>query len=204
MVREPTEAEFLKDVSRHEMTVLRDDGLYRHIRLKRPDTGCMRFDLLTWPGYLAFTGDMGTFVFSRIADMFEFFRARPSAADRLPINLGYWHEKLDAIDRTDGSYKWSQERFEEQVRDALKQGEASEEVCAAAEEEVIRNPDGEYESMRAAIDFEHDGFKFQDFWETNCHAYTYRFIWCCYALVWGIRKYDAAKVPALSEGCSDV
>lgn len=200
-MREPTEAEFLKDVSGHEITVLRDDGLYRHIRLKRPNTGVMRFDLLTWPGYLAFTGDMGTFVFSRVADMFEFFRAGENAGDRLPINLGYWHEKLDAIDRTDGSYKWSQEKFEQQVRARLDEAEASAEVRQAAEDEVIRAPDGEYDSMRAAIDFKHDGFTFSDFWETNCHEFTYRFIWCCYAMVWGIRKYDAAKavVAELSE-----
>lgn len=197
-MREPTEADFLKDVTRHEMTVLRHEGLYRHVRFKRPETGCMRFDLLTWPGYLAYTGDMGTFVFSRIADMFEFFRASPNAGSRLPINLGYWHEKLDAIDRQDGSYKWSQERFEERIREALDEGDASEAVRRAAEHEVIKLPDGEYESMRAAIDFEHAGFRFRDFWETNCHEYTHRFIWCCYALVWGIRQFDNA-ITAVSE-----
>ena len=200
-MRDISEQSFLKDVARHEMTVLRNDGLYRHVRFKRPETGCMRFDLITWPGYLCYTGDMGTFVFSRIADMFQFFRARPSAEERLPINLGYWHEKVDAEDRCDGAYKWSQEKFEKRVREYLDEHEASPSVRAQAEHSVIRVPDGEHESMRAAIDFEHEGFRFQDWWETNCHEYTYRFVWCCFALVWGIRQFDA-KTPNLEEAVS--
>ena len=68
------EAIFLRDVAEHEMIVVRDDGVHRHIRFKKPGTSCMHFDLITWPGYLCYTGDMGTYVFSRLTDMFEFFR----------------------------------------------------------------------------------------------------------------------------------
>lgn len=32
------EREFLKDIADHRMTVLRDDGLYRHIRFQEPGT----------------------------------------------------------------------------------------------------------------------------------------------------------------------
>jgi hypothetical protein len=39
-----------------------------------------------------------------------------------------------------------------------------------------------------------DGTKFADFWECNSDEYTSRFIWCCYALSWGIKQYDATKV----------
>ena len=69
-----TEQSFLKDVAEHQMTVLRDDGVNRHVQFRRPGTICMGFELITWPGYLCYTGDMGTYVFRRLEDMFEFFR----------------------------------------------------------------------------------------------------------------------------------
>ena len=53
------------------MIVLRDDGVYRHIRFKKPGTGCMHFDLVTWPGYLCYSGDMGCYVFCRLNARFS-------------------------------------------------------------------------------------------------------------------------------------
>ena len=35
--------------------------------------------------------------------------------------------------------------------------------------------------------------RFHDLWERNCKEYSHRFIWCCFALAWGIRQYDAGK-----------
>jgi len=64
---------FLKDIKKHELKIIRDDGVYRHIRLKNPDSYAYNFDLITWPGYLCVTGDMGDWIFSRIEDMFNFF-----------------------------------------------------------------------------------------------------------------------------------
>ena len=66
--------QFTSDIAQHQMQVIRDDGVSRHLRFKRPNTMCMHFDLLTWPGYLCYTGDMGTYVFRRLEDMFPFFR----------------------------------------------------------------------------------------------------------------------------------
>lgn len=196
--RAVTEHVFLKDVAKHQMTVLRDDGLYRHVRFKKPDSGDMRFDLVTWPGYLAYTGDMGTFVFSRITDMFEFFRSPPRDGEVLPINLGYWHEKADAEDRSDGIRRFSPDKFIATVKQWLTDAKASREVRQDVETEVISLAhDGEHAAMTAAIDYRHDsGFEFTDFWEADCTEYTFRFVWCCYALVWGIRQYDAARIAA--------
>lgn len=69
-----TEKRFLGDVAKHQMTILRDDGVNRHVRFKQPNSSNMFFDLITWPGCLCYTGDMGTYVFRRLEDMFEFFR----------------------------------------------------------------------------------------------------------------------------------
>lgn len=70
---------FERDVAEHQMQVLRDDRLYRHLLFKKPGTGCYHFNIVTYPGTLVYTGDMGSFVFQRLEDMFEFFR---SDADR--------------------------------------------------------------------------------------------------------------------------
>jgi len=43
-----TEANFFKDVDRHVIEIIRDDGVNRHVRFRRPGTMCMHFDLITW------------------------------------------------------------------------------------------------------------------------------------------------------------
>ena len=213
-----SEERFLKDVAEHEMIIVRDDGLYRHIRFKKPGTGCMRFDLITWPGYLCYTGDMGTYVFSRLADMFEFFRAdrehmRLRDGRTLAINPGYWGEKLQAVERSGdgGSYReFSEEKFKRAVLEHLvgwiryrrdhTTKEERRELWDAVMFDVIGadGDSGGYRQQVAAHDFHHRvnnrvEFYFQDFWEINVMDYTHRFIWCCYALAWGITKYDEAK-----------
>lgn len=88
---------FIRDVSSHQLSVIRDNGLYRHLRFSRPNTRAYSFDIVTWPGYLAVTGDMGTWTFSRITDMFEFFTdTHFGRRDSFHINPGYWSEKFEA------------------------------------------------------------------------------------------------------------
>jgi hypothetical protein len=136
---------------------------------------------------------MGTYVFSRVGDMFTFFRSDYSD-DKLHINLGYWAEKLDAADRRTGGAadEYSPDKFRQQVNQRLDDMDASTDLRQAANDRVLRcADDGEFFAMQAAMNFEHDGEQFYDFWESNCREYTYHFIWCCYALVWAIKKYDA-------------
>jgi hypothetical protein len=93
--------DFLDRVKGHELTVLMDNGLHRHVRLSPPDTRTCYFDLITYPGALLYTGDMGTFLFDRFdraEDMFKFFRTPPG--EELRINPNYWEEKIIAK-RTD-------------------------------------------------------------------------------------------------------
>jgi hypothetical protein len=128
---------FAGDTAGHRMIVLHDDGLYRHIRFKnyvlcndaeyRPGYSCYWFDLITWPGSLTINGDCGTFTFSRITDMFEFFRSRYG------INPQYWAEKLRAPEPS-GAKKYSPDLFRRQV---------AEEVTEAAED---------YPGLAAAIE----------------------------------------------------
>ena len=44
---------------------------------------------------------------------------------------------------------------------------------------------------------EHNGQRiFSDCWEWRFTEYTHRFVWCCYAIAWAIKQYDAAKATA--------
>lgn len=78
---------FQSDTKLHEMTCIKSDGLHRHYHFSNPKYSNYWFDIVTVPGYLFMTGDMGTWAFSRINDMIQFFNH-----DR--IDYGYWAEKL--------------------------------------------------------------------------------------------------------------
>jgi len=82
----------LSEVDKHEMTVLHDDGLYRHLRFAAPGTGMWSFNIITWPGHLATSGDIADgFMFSRTADMTNFFEIGQDGGE---INASYWAEKM--------------------------------------------------------------------------------------------------------------
>lgn len=210
-----TEARFLKDVAQHAMAIIRDDGVHRHLRFARPGTGCMHFDIVTYPNYLVYSGDMGCYVFSRLHDMFEFFRVRPRNDEpgRLHINLGYWAEKLEATDRPDGHKEYSADQFRKYVAyrlEGIKEEfaedyEADQEDTSkfdalkeAVDEDVLAYADdGDFQAHQVLDQFEHDGRRwFPDSWEARFDQYTFRFVWCCYALAWSIQQYDAAKAKA--------
>lgn len=196
-MRQPTEEMFLRDVEKHELQVVHDDGVHRHLHFAQPGTGVMHFDIITYPGHLVYSGDMGCFVFSRLRDMLEFFRERPGKDDRLYINLSYWAEKLQATDRPDGHCKFDPETFERRVKGWLDDNDASDELREAVDDEVLSVAhDGETRARDALYSFEYDGKEpFADSWEWDFDEYTFRFIWCCYALAWAVRKYDAQRSP---------
>lgn len=199
------------------MIVLREDGVNRHLRFKQPSTNCYYFDLITWPGCLCLTGDMGTYVFKRLDDMFEFFRTdrQHAAGDGLKINRSYWSEKLIAVDssgrRGGSAVEFSPEKFQRMIKEQLVTwwrekeltSEERKELRKEVESEILSAcHDGETRAFDAVNDFSHTvggrTYQFQDWWEVNCTDYTFHFTWCCYALAWGIRQYDAAK-PLVSE-----
>lgn len=190
--------QFLKDVSRHQMTIIKDDGLYRHIRFSN-GSSVYHFNIITWPGSLCIHGDMGCYVFSRISDMFEFFRGHM-------INQPYWAEKVQAMDKNGGIKKYSRDRFTDQVNEWVDSYAESlsddgredeiEELRTAIKHEVLsRADDGEQDAMSAMIHFEHNGrLVFHDFWEADCRDYDYAYEWCCHAIQWAIALYDESKM----------
>jgi hypothetical protein len=203
-VHKVTEEQFLDDVADHRMTIIRDDGIYRHVAFKRPGTSDMHFDLITWPMCLCYTGDMGTYVFRRLEDMFVFFRTShpcQSPEDKnLKINPSYWAEKLEAVDRTDGLKQYSPDKVRAEVKEWLDNLDASEELRQAVEDEVLSEADDQYAAVEAIRNFEFEGEEiFSDFFEVGIDEYTGRFIWCCYALAWGVQQYDAHRTATQRE-----
>jgi hypothetical protein len=65
---------FASETSKHQMTVLHDDGLHRTLRFANPDSSLYWYEITTTPGQLVFSGDGDSFVFRLAPDMFEMFR----------------------------------------------------------------------------------------------------------------------------------
>ncbi len=195
-MREPTVESFSKDVAGHEMNVQHSDGIYRHVRFKQPGSSNMWFDLVTWPGFLTISGDMGCWTFARLPDMFNFFRD-----DKLRINASYWSEKLQHGNHggRDGAKVYDDETYRARLLSQLSEhygfeGDDLAELTEAVKDEVLTD-DFEWRVKIAAAEFTHhfaDGRKFQfdtcdlpDGMEYSCHL-----IWCLYAIVWGIQQWD--------------
>ncbi|MCP4149876.1 MAG: hypothetical protein GY757_19175 [bacterium] len=195
MDNEKIKKQFLADVKKHTMTVKHDNGLYRHLRFCRGNSSVYYFSLITWPGSLCIEGDMGTYVFQRALDMFTFFRQND-----LKINDSYWGEKLQAIDPHTGYKKYSEKEFRETVKwhyDCAAEGEPetyTKDLWSHIEDSVLYYSGEKDAAYQAVYDFSHNragrDFRFDDFDYSDCEDYTAHYIWCLYAIVWGIQKYD--------------
>ena len=199
----------MADVSAHEMKIIQDNGAHRHIKLKKPGSSLYWFEIVTWPGTLCITGDMGTYTFRRLHDMFEFFRTSEEYKKAHPtrtlfINNGYWAEKLQ------GSFGAEKEYREELFINAVKSdvsewtfnNEKEKEAVTkqAVSDVTLYADDGIQAAISAAMDYQSDyGHQFIDFYEHTLTDYTYHYTWCLYAIAWAIEKYDShqqAQPPA--------
>lgn len=221
MVNHPTEASFLKDVAKHTMTVLMDQGnSYRHIRFSQAGSSNMYFDLITVPGKLIYTGDMGTYVFERLRDMFDFFRTDSrdgNGSGKLGINTGYWSEKLIATSscgpRSLGAEEFDEKHFDSVLYEKLvcwikeNRNETDRDERRDLWDTVVSDvfeadaDSGGFRKQIAAHDFYHHvnddvgGFSFVDLFDHRFTKPTYHFVWACYAIAWGIQQWDMANGP---------
>lgn len=198
---------FIQDVRLHNIIVIKDEGGYRHLRFKRPGTSCYYFDLVTWPGYLCMTGDMGTWTFSRIEDMFSFFRDKNGG-----INPGYWSEKLEAgtgCPRDKIAFEWDEGKFckelderlanwiEDNLPDEDERDFGDEEKLEAAQD-LVRDLKGssysEHEAYAACESADDPEEILTDLWDCNFKSYSVHYLWACLAIVWGIQQYDRLKL----------
>lgn len=197
---------FDENTSEHVMTVLHDEGLYRHLRFAQPGTGIFHFDIITWPGHLTISGDMGDgWSFGRIEDMFNFFRA---GREPHRINPSYWWQKMPHQLR-DAAKKYSAEEFRSIVKERA--AEMREELSptqrasftAVFNREVLRFADEEHEAREALDVFEYEigedednparTLRFADNWDYDYQDWDFHFLWALFAIVHGIELYRAWK-----------
>lgn len=198
-----TPERFMRDVANHELTVVRDDDTHRHLLFRKPGCSAYAFQIITWPGELCITGDMGTYVFSRLRDMFAFFRVKRPDSDPLDINPSYWGEKLVSIARHERFKEWDREAFVKDVVSAFRRDLRHRIVDWRDAFRNLRDTvlccENEHEAARAVNDFEAEGKCFQDGWElADHHKFTFHYLWCCYAIVWAIQQYDATKTAKVT------
>lgn len=185
---------FLRDVRGHQMMIELDQGVHRSIKFSRAGSSCYHFRLVTWPGHLAISGDMGSYVFCRVLDMFTFFRD-PAMTGR--INPQYWAEKADAVDRQGGPKSFCPHTLASAVRDSaadwqVRLGDANK-IRAEVEELATGDFSNEHEAYEAIRDFEaSDGNDFTDF-DCDLRDWDFGYLWLCRAIVWGIKQYDLVK-----------
>lgn len=206
-----TEADFLRDVAKHTMTVIRDDGVDRHLRFRLEGGGFGWFDIITWADRLVITGDCETFVFTRLEDMFEFFRSGGAR-----INPSYWQEKiLDARERA-RSFDWDHFRAGALAEfDRCTKGRGTDEFRAIArqdlEDELDEADPDQFGAVQLLREYQYrpDGFNSPAYFHFDLSegapdgkTWDFHYIWCCRAIVWAINQYDQAKVAATTEGAT--
>jgi hypothetical protein len=207
---------FERDIAQHHMTIFRDEGTDRHISFRQSGNSAYWFEILTWPGALCIRGDMGTYVFSRTPDMFQFFRTGDRGdPSKLYINEGYWTEKLIAVDCNGYGKGSAQEfsadvfkrkvirRFREYCRDYEVEHDERKRMWYWIRSDILDYAsDGDSSALNKVHEFSDSAHPriFDDFWEVNCDVYTFHLIWNLYAIAWAIRKYDAARTQLTTQG----
>ena len=204
-------ASFQRGTAGHEMTVLHQDGLYRHLRFQTPGNGSSYgYDLITWPYNLTIRAGW-TFTFSIDAtnDMLDLFRRTAFPGE---INPDYWQEKVTA--GRDEIESFSEELLKKKIEGTVQQWErdvlssqADRDALRAAVQEHFFGEWPEYsleyeaEAHRALSDFSFspEGAKpggwpltFDRWYEWKLSEFSPGFLWCCHAIRHGVSLYEAS------------
>lgn len=182
------------DLKDHVVTLLHSHGLYRHWRCQnKSGTFNQRFDIVTWPGFLAYTGDMGEYLFCRTADMVAFMRGScmsySYAAEKCVAHDGRlqeWREELFLQ-----ALKDRQEECEDDSYTVVRRGGKVKEKVSAKISEIIQD----YENYSLQSDAEKAMYESGLSDELpSCKDYTVHFLWALHAIHWFIGKLDAEEV----------
>ncbi len=186
---EEVRTQIIRNLAAHVVTELHSYGLYRHWRCQQPNTRNMGFDIVTWPGSLCYTGDMGDYLFERTADMVAFMRGSC-------MSYSYAAEKCVAHD---GRLKeWRSEIFEEVLADRIK---CQDEDADSKRKAEVMNKIDEIRREYGIYETEHDAMRAiyeSGIWNCcdlpNCTTYSRHFLWCLHAIKWFCAKIDAGEV----------
>ena len=187
-----TKESFLNDVKDHVMTInVNLPNGYRHIVFSKPDTVVQRFEIVTTPSRLFYTGDMGSFTFgSEYSDMLYLFG---NASD---INTGYWVEKCLASDSaTSGIYEFDADIYIDQMVLYMEENNYSNECIEYFKDNsACMNNVEEFSDLLTKLNSDNHFDDQIDYILYPEHTgYSFRFLWCLYALNWGCRKFIESK-----------
>lgn len=188
-------ARFASEISNHTMTVLHEDGLYRHLVFADPKGGFYRFDLVTWPHNLMLRGD--GFAVYPTEDMFDLFKG----SSHNSINPGYWQEKVTA---GRGDVKsWSEDLFRTWLVEEAAAHEARFPGAVEAVSAQILNSDDHNLEYQGTAEYAVASFSFGDFrlripaeWEQSFQDFSWEFLFACHAIIWGTWQCDASRMAA--------
>lgn len=188
----------VNDLAEHVITVKHNDGLYRHWRCGTPESSNMSFHIITWPGSLCYTGDMGSYVFTRTEEMVAFMRTACH-------DYQYAAEKVVA--GRDEIKEWSEELFRQNLADRIKDSDdgtfsvhtnrgREDRNVQEAVDEVIDDYE-EYNDPSHAMSAMYESGLFDGGDLPSCKEYTFRFLWCLHAIKWFCEKVGEAKSESL-------
>ncbi len=193
-------ARFVEDTASHQLQIRLDQGIYRHLQCRKPGDSCYHFSIVTWPGYLAVSGDMGEYIFCRLHDMFSFFRSPKGE-----INIPYWAEKCEAAD-TNGrgiqeyDVDTARELVNRRLRDRYEGKRARYRDALKIAREEVNFDDGQVRFYDSLMALQLPGCAGPDIFDSEdmegTEEYTFHFIWVLHGIVWAINQYDAQKAVA--------
>ncbi|MFJ9378880.1 hypothetical protein [Streptomyces sp. NPDC101455] len=196
------EARFASEAEGARMTVLRDEGMYRHLHFDFPRASWKWCEVLTWPGSLILNGGLGSWLFLATGeDLIEMLR--PSASSQRVDPL-YWEGKLAPGSGTARTY--SPDRATAYIRET---------ACGLASDfpGLAQDVDTDILDGRPATDLSTEGglraalAAFEEL-----HGCTYEglhfpvqswdlerfdvwFLLSCVVLPWAVEQYDAQLTP---------
>lgn len=175
--------QLLNNTQEHEMKILHNDGLYRHLRFQRGDSMIWHWDLITWPGSLAIRGDIGGgHIFTRLPDMLDFFDHGQAPGW---INADYWAEKTPDYGRS--LQRFSNEKFTAWLMRELA-GYSTDWTNKKLVIEDVRDVDS-VESAINVLNMHDIAYDYDD--PSVWSDYDYHFILGLHAILWGAKKYHA-------------
>ncbi|GGJ87311.1 hypothetical protein GCM10011583_18580 [Streptomyces camponoticapitis] len=191
-------SDIAKRFASHKMTVLHEDGLYRHLRFEgTADSPFSRypFELITWPYNLVVkSGWTFHFDIDATPDMLDLFRKTAFSGE---INPGYWQEKVRAgrDEIEDFDIGLFERQVKEHVVQAIREGSAPRGLGREVTKEIFEWGNIDHEAgARSALDsFKYKGWTFGETWEWDFDAFTPGFLHSCHAIRHGVDLYDAAR-----------
>jgi hypothetical protein len=177
------------DLARHKITQRLDYGLYRSWRCQEPGTWVHGFDVNTGPGWLMVTGDMGTFMWERTADMIGWAKGSIES-------LSYFAEKVPR--------EFKIKEYDPEKAKAWLLGEVIEFWCDHAGCDM---DDDDWNDWRNMLELYRDGDPTEQLdWERDVmeariadggdwpdfYSYTYHFLWVREGLRWFFANMDKA------------